>query len=117
MILECQGVCRANMGIIFKLLCPGDVPSKAHKLILNSTTSVLYEHMCIEKHHADVVYDLWKHDYEGWPLLDNNTNELIEYPVEPIWGDYDQMPWNWEIMLRELLLNNCIQFTIFENYQ
>ena len=108
MILECQGVCRASMGIVFKLLCPGDVPAKAHKLILNSTTSVLYEDMCIEKHHVDVVYDLWFHDYMGWPLLDNTTNELIEHPVETVWGEYDQMPLDWEILLRELLLNNCI---------
>ena len=114
MILECQGVCRANMGIILKLLCPGDVPSKAHKLILNSTTSVLYEDLCIEKHHVDVVYSLWMHDYIGFPLIDNTTNELIEYGVVPVWGDYDRVPWDWEIVLRELLLNDCIQFTIFE---
>ena len=106
MILECQGVCRANMGIIFKLLCPGDVPSKAQKLILNSTTSVLYKDLCIEKHHVDVVYDLWAYDYGGWPLLDNTTNELIEYSVWPVWGELDHMPKYWEIMLRELLLNN-----------
>ena len=117
MILECQGVCRANMGIIFKLLCPGDVLSRAHKLILNSTTSALYEDMCIEEHHADFTYTLWSYDYKGWPLLDNTTNKLIEYPVWPIWGYYDYMPHGWEIVLRELFLNNCIQFTIFENYQ
>ena len=115
MILECQGVCRANMGIIFKLLCPGDVPSKAHKLILNSTTSVLYEDMCIEEHHADVAYELWAHDYSGLPLLDNTTNELIEDPGWPVWGDYDFMPWDREIMIRKLLLNNCIQITKSEN--
>ena len=96
------------MGIIFKLLCPGDVSSRAHKLILNSTTSALYEDMCIEEHHADVVYELWAHDYSGLPLLDNTTNGLIEYPVRTIWGDYDQMPWNWEMLLRDLLLNSCI---------
>ena len=103
------------MGILFKLLCPGDVPSKAHKLILNSTTSVLYKDMCIEKHHVDVVYDLWAYDYGGWPLIDNTTNELIEYSVWPVWGEYDFMPQDWEIVLRELLLNNGIRFTIFEN--
>ena len=117
MILECQGVCRANMGIILKLLCPGDVPSKAQKLILNSTTSALYEDLCIEEHYVDVAYDLWFFDYDGRPLLDNTKNELIEYPVWPIWGYYDYMPHGWEIVLRELFLNNCIQFTIFENYQ
>ena len=101
MILECQGVCRANMGIIFKFLCPGDVPSKAHKLILNSTTSVLYEHMCIEKHHANVSYDLWFHDYAGYPLLDKTTNELIENPIWRIWGQFDHMLMPWEIVGRE----------------
>ena len=101
MILECWEMCKTSMGILFKLLCPGDVPSKAHKLILNSTTSVLYEDMCIEEHHADVIYDLWAHDYWGWPLLDNTTNELIEYPVWPVWGDYDQMTGFYEILLRE----------------
>ena len=108
MILECQGVCRASMGIFFKLLCPGDVPSQAHKLILNSTTSVLYEHICFEEHHVDVVYSLWFHDYVGLPLIDNTTNELIEYSVWPVWGELDHMPRWWEIMLRELLLYNCI---------
>ena len=100
------------MGIIFKLLCPRDVPSKAHKLILNSTTSVLYEQICFEDHHVDVSYNPW---FVEWPFLDNITNELVEHPVWPVWGQYDQMPWEWEIMLRKLLLNNCIQFTKFEN--
>ena len=111
MILECQGVCRANMGIIFKLLCPGDVPSQAHKLILNSTTSVLYEHICFEEHHVDVVYSLWLHDYAGFPLLDNTTNQLIEHQVSPIWGTYDHMSWDWEVLQRELLFINCIENT------
>ena len=101
MILECQGVCRANMGIIFKFLCPGDVPAKAHKLILNSTTSVLYEHMCIEKHYVDVAYDLWMHDHAGYQLLDNTTNELIEHPLWRIWGRFDKMVMPWEIVGRE----------------
>ena len=96
------------MGIIFKLLCPGDAPSKAHKLILNSTTSVLYEHICFEEHHVHVVYDLWLHDYNGKPLVEKTTNELVKLPVWPIWGEYDQMPWDWEIVLRKLFLNNCI---------
>ena len=91
------------MGIVFKLLCPGDVPAKAHKMILNETTSVVYEDICLEKHHVEVVYHLWQFDYQGYPLLDNNTNELILYPVEPIWGIYDVMPWPWEMMLRKLL--------------
>ena len=112
MIIECQGVCKTNMGIIFNLLCPGDVPSKAHKLILNSTTTGGYQEYCHEEHRAEVVYDLWDHDYAGWPLLDNTTNELIEDPVWPVWGDYNRIPQDWEIVLRELLLNNCIQFTI-----
>ena len=117
MILECQEVCRANMGIFFKLLCPGDVPPKAHKLILNSTMIGGYEEYCHEEYHVDVIYDVWFHDYIGWPLIDNTTNELIEYSVWPVWGEYDFMPQDWEIVLRELLLNNCIQFTILENYQ
>ena len=104
MILECGGVCRASMGIIFKLLCPGDVPAKAHKLILNATTAVGYEEYCHEEHNIEVLYDLWQFDYDGFPLLDNVTNELIEYPVEPIWGVYDHIPYQWEIALRELLL-------------
>ena len=106
MILECQGVCRANMGIILKLLCPGDVPAKAHKLILNSTTTGSYEEYCHEKHKVDVVYDLWVHDYRGYPLIDNTTNEIIERQRARIWGQYDTMPMIWEIVLRELLLNN-----------
>ena len=105
MILECQGVCRASMGIILKLLCPGDLPSQAHKLILNSTTSVLYEHICFDEHHVDVVYDPW---YLTVPLFDKTTNELIEYQVEPVWGELDHIPQYWENLLRELLLNNCI---------
>ena len=64
------------MGIVFKLLCPGDVPAKTHKMILNETTSVVYEDICFEKHHVEVVYSLWNFDYRGYPLLDNNTNEL-----------------------------------------
>ena len=110
MILECQGVCRANMGIILKLLCPGDVPSKAHKLILNSTMIGGYEEYCHEEYHVDVIYDLWFHDYVDWPLLDTTTNELIEYSdsVWRIWGQHDHMTRFEENMLRELLLNNCI---------
>ena len=75
------------MGIFFKLLCPGDVPVKAHKMILNETTSVVYEHICLEKHHIEVVYNPWFYEYRGWPLFYNNTNELIlNLAVEPIWG-------------------------------
>ena len=93
------------MGIILKLLCPGDVPAKAHKLILNSTTTGSYEEYCHEKHKAEVVYDLWVWDYRGYPLIDNTTNEVIEHPIERIWGQYDMMPMDWEIVFRELLLN------------
>ena len=101
-ILECDGVCSTSMGISFKLLCPGDVPAKAHKIIVNETTSI-YEHICLEKHYVDVIFDLWNFDYRGYPLIDYNTNELIKYSVEPIWGLYDVMPWPWEMMLRKLL--------------
>ena len=94
MILECQGVCRANMGIVLKLLCPGDLPSKAHKLLLNSTTSVLYEHICLEEHYVDITFDPW---ILTVPLLDNTTNELIEYPPEIIWGEYDMIPSEYEL--------------------
>ena len=116
MILECGGVCKANMGIVLKLLCPRDVPAKAHKLILNTTTKP-YEQICIEEHMVDVVFDsmMFGGWYDNMPLLDYWTNELVEYEVWPIWGEYDQMPWEWEILQRELLLNNCIQFTIFDN--
>ena len=96
------------MGILFKLLCPGDLPSKAHKLFLNSTTSVLYEHICLEEHHVAVSYDPWALQR---PILYNTTNELIQYPVNIIWEEYDRVPWDWEILLRELLLNNCIKYT------
>ena len=98
------------MGIIFKLLCPGDVPSRANKLILNSTTRVLYKHICFEEHHADVIYDLWNFDYSGYPLIDSITDELIQYPVYPIWGEYDLMVYDWEILLRKLLFINCIEY-------
>ena len=98
------------MGIIFKLLCPGDVPSMANKLILNSTTRVLYKHICFEEHHADVIYDLWNFDYTGYPLIDKITDELIQYPVYPIWGEYDLMVYDWEILLRKLLFINCIEY-------
>ena len=94
------------MGIILKLLCPGDVPAKAHKLIINSTMIGGYEEYCHEKHKAEVVYNLWLHDYADFPLVDNTTNELVEHKVNPIWGQYDFMPWDWEILLREVLLNN-----------
>ena len=90
---------------------------KAHKLILNTSTAVGYEDYCHEEHHVDAVYNLLVHDYFGVPLVDNTTNELVEHPVYPVWGEFDQMTYNWEILLRELLLNNCIQFTILENYQ
>ena len=90
------------MGIIFKLLCPGDVPSKANKLILNSTTRVLYKHICFEEHHTDVIYDLWNFDYTGYPLIDNITDELIQYPVYPIWGEYDY--WH---MIGKFCSGNC----------
>ena len=86
---------------------------KAHKLILNTSTAVGYEDYCHEEHHVDAVYNLWAHDYFGYPLLDNTTNELIKYPIIKIWGKYDRMTRDWEIVLRELLLNNCIQFTRF----
>ena len=115
MILECGGVCKASMGIIFKLLCPGDVPAKAHKLILNTTTTNGYEEYCHEKHYAEVVYDLWDHDYNGWRLLNKTTNELIERTGLRVWGQYDKMPHDWEFVQRELLLNNCIKFTKYEN--
>ena len=61
-------MCRASIGIFFKLLCPGDVPTKAHKLILNSTIAG-YEEFCYEEHHVEVVYSLWQYDYTGYPLL------------------------------------------------
>ena len=97
------------MGILFKLLCPGDVPPKAHKLLLNSSrTSLLYDHICFEEHHVDVVYPLSLHDFRGIPLLDNTTKELIEHKVLTIWGQYDRMVWDWEILLRELLFCNLI---------
>ena len=86
----------------------GDVPSKANKLILNSTTRVLYKHICFEEHHVDVAYDVWVHDYTGYPLIDNITHELIQYPVWPITGEFDCMVWWWEILLRKLLFINCI---------
>ena len=121
MILECGGACKANMGIVLKLLCPRDVPAKAHKLILNSTTTP-YEQLCLEEHVVDVVFDTFMFgqcdEWECWEynsLLDLWTNELIEYPVWPISGEYDRIPWEWEILKRELLLNNCIQFKIFDN--
>ena len=94
------------MGIVFKLLCPGDVPAKAHKMILNETTSVVYEDICLEKHHIEVVFDLWDYDYQGWPLLDNNTNELILHPPKLIWGQHDRIASKWEILLRKLLYKN-----------
>ena len=110
MILECQGVCRANMGIILKLLCPGDVPAKAHKLILNTTTAAGYEEYCHENYHAKLVYNLWQYDYQGFPLVDNTTNEMIEHPWPArIWGEYDRMISDWEIILRKLLFEHCIQ--------
>ena len=86
----------------------GDVPSKANKLILNSTTEVLYNNICFEEHHADVVYDLWHHDYLGSSLIDDITHELIQYPVWPVWGQFDCMVWWWEVLLRKLLFMNCI---------
>ena len=82
------------MGILLKLLCPGDLPSTAHKLLLNSTTSVLYEHICLEEHYVVVTYDPW---ILSETLLDNTTNEMIEYPLEIIWGQYDKVPLDWEI--------------------
>ena len=87
MILECQGVCRANMGIIFKLLCPGDVPSKAHKLILNSTMIGGYEEYCHEEYHVDIVYDVWMYDYQGMPLID--ILHVSQYL--PNYSDYSMM--------------------------
>ena len=103
------------MGISFKLLCPGDVPAKAHKMILNETTSVLYEHICLEKHRVEVWFDLWKFDYAGFPLIDNNTNELILRSLDRVWGQYDRMLLEWEILLRKLLHKNCIEKTQITN--
>ena len=94
------------MGKLFKLLCPGDVPAKAHKMILNETTNVVYEDICLETHHIEVVYNLWDFDYYGTPLLYNNTNELIMYELERIWGKYDRMAHDWEILHRKLLHKN-----------
>ena len=56
-------------------------------MILNEKISVVYEHICLEKHHIEVVYNPWFYEYRGWPLFYNNTNELIfNLAVEPIWG-------------------------------
>ena len=106
-ILECGEVCKTSMGILFKLLCPGDVPAKAHKIILNYTTSLKFEEVCLEKHYVHMVYDLWKVDME---IVDNTTNRLIEYSAhwERIWGEYDRMTFDWEVLLRKFLLNYCI---------
>ena len=80
-------------------------------MILNETTSVVYEHICLEKHHIEAVYNSWIYNL----LLDNNTNELIVYPVKPIWGLYDAVPLPWEILLRKLLHKNCIEKTQITN--
>ena len=94
------------MGILFKLLCPGDLPFKAHKLILNTTTAVSYEEYCHEKHYAEVTIDLWAFDYSGYPLLDNTTNQIIESPEPKIWGVFDRMAMPWEVLIRKLLLKH-----------
>ena len=102
------------MGILFKLLCPGDVPPKAHKLILNSTsTSLLYDHICFEEHHVDIVYPLYMHDFRGLPLIDNTTNELIEHNVWNIWGVTDRIVYDWEILHRELLFRKLNSAGLF----
>ena len=77
-------------------------------MILNSTTEVLYNNICFEEHHAVVAYDLWLHDFMGYPLIDNITHELIQHQVWPVWGEYDCMVWFWEVLLRKLLFINCI---------
>ena len=95
------------MGIVFKLLCPGDVPAKAHKMILNETTSVVYEQICVEKHHVEAIYDMWYHDYRGYTFIDNTTNKVIEHPTKMIWGLTDRIPQDYEVALRELLMKHC----------
>lgn len=98
------------MGMLLKLLCPGDVPAKAHKMIMNDTTNFSYEQVCLEKHHAFIIYSHWYFDGYGKPLVDNTTNQLIEDSRLRIWGEWDRMVVFYEILLRKLLYKHCIFF-------
>ena len=89
------------MGMLLKLLCPGDVPAKAHKMIMNDTTNFSYEQVCLEKHHAFIIYSHWNFDGYGKPLVDNTTNQLIEDSRLRIWGEWDRMVVFYEILLRK----------------
>ena len=108
-ILECGGVCRAPMGIFFKLLCPGDIPSKAHKLLLNPSTIVGYEEICFETHHADLIIHTMQYIYS--PIVDNTTtpHSLMEHWGDGrIWGEWDRVIYEYEVLKRKLLLNHCM---------
>ena len=101
------------MGMLLKLLCPGDVPAKAHKMIMNDTTNFSYEQVCLEKHHAIIIYSHWNFDGYGKPLVDNTTNQLIEDSRLRIWGEWDRMVVFYEILLRKLLYKHCIFFEFY----
>ena len=69
----------------------------------------IYEDICLEEHHVDFAYNLWMHDYYGYPLVDNTTNELILHRFAAgERGEHDSMVRDWEILDRKLLLIYCI---------
>ena len=96
------------MGILLKVLCQGDQPSKAHKLILNETTIHFYKDICIEEHNVNFLYEA---GLRWYPLIDNTTNEMIRYSkntldtttsilVSLVWGSEDRMTDHWEVVMR-----------------
>ena len=95
-------MCTTSMGILLKVLCQGDQPSRAHKLILNETTIHFYKDICIEEHNVNFLYEP---ALRWYPLIDNTTNEMIRYSKKTedtplVWGSEDRVTDHWEVVMR-----------------
>ena len=89
-ILECSGKCQDDTNN-FKVVCPGSYNNLPHKIMQNN---IKYKDICQEpSHNATIAYN-----YEPEYFEVDSDGDLVERPVEPITGEYDQIAFDYEIL-------------------
>ena len=92
--MECDGICNDDKAAYFKVTCPHN--NLPHKVMItkDGNSDKKYKYICQKpQHNATIAYN----NDPGYFEVDSDGN-LVEFPVKPVTGEEDYIPYEYEIL-------------------
>ena len=89
--MDCNGLCTDDTRISIKVVCPGSYKNLPQKILIDNTK---FKDICQkQQQNVKIAYN----NDPLWFVVDNHGN-MVEYPLFPVTGWLDKIPWDFEIL-------------------